>query len=92
MACWMKRSSTRDAEFAHPATTLRNELPFYRRGLVRPREQLLAERGPVSTQVVGKLLHRHPVDAGTTLVFPHSFQRGLKIAAFAHQLHQVARS
>ena len=72
----------RDAELSHPAAALRNQLPLHRRGLVRPREQLLAELGPVRSQVVGQLLHRHPVDAGTALVLPHPLQRGLKVLAF----------
>ena len=36
-------------------------------------------------QMVGQLIHRHPVDAGTTLVLPHTLQRGLEVLAFAHQ-------
>ena len=30
---------------------------------------MLAELGPVGFQVLGQLIHRHPVDAGTTLFF-----------------------
>src|SRR5699024_516963 len=80
----------RDAELSYPTAALRDLLLSHRRGLVRAREQLLAKRGPVSAQVVRKLVHRHPVDAGAALVLPHSLQRGLKVRALARPLHQVA--
>jgi len=82
----------RDAELSYPTAAFRDRMPSHRRRLVRAREQLLAERGPVRLQVLRQLIHRHPIDAGAALVLPHPFQRGLQVRAFARALHQVARS
>ena len=42
--------------------------------------------------MIGQFLDRHPVDAGTSRILSNTLQRGLKVLAFAHLLHQVARS
>ena len=60
-------------------------MPSHRLRLVRPREQLLPQARPVHRQIVRQFFHRHPVDAGTALVLPHSLQRGPEVAAFDHQ-------
>ena len=44
------------------------------------------------TQKAGQLIHRHPVDAGAARIRPNTLRRSQKVPAFAHQLHQAARS
>src|SRR5438128_96571 len=53
---------------------------------------MLAELGPVGSQMIRQRFHRHPIDAGTTLVLLHSLQRGLQVLATQRQLQQSARS
>jgi hypothetical protein len=82
----------RDAELSLASARLRDRVPSHRRRLVRAREQSLAQRGPMRLQVLRQLIHRHPVDAGAAPVLPRPLQRGLKVRALAHALHEVARS
>jgi hypothetical protein len=82
----------RDAELALASAGLGDHHSSHRARLVAAREEVLTDREPVLTQEVGKLLDRHPVDAGAALVLPNSFQRGLQVPALARQLHQTARS
>jgi hypothetical protein len=78
-----------DAELSLPTVALRTELSLHRLGPVGASEQLLAQHGPGLSQMVAQRFHRHPIDAGTALVFLHALQRRDDVAALDDALHQM---
>jgi len=81
----------RDAKLALASAGLRNRDPPHRLWLVAFRDKLFAQTRPVHLEEGGQFLHRHPVDAGTSLVLPNTFQRGQKVRSFDDLLHQTDR-
>jgi hypothetical protein len=82
----------RNAKLALASAGLCDPDATYCLRLVASREEFRANTRPFHPQIPRQIAHRHPVDAGTPCVSSNSFQRSLKIPAFAHQFHQAARS
>ena len=61
----------RDAKLALASVRLRDRYPSHRLWPVRPLQQLLADRGPLGAQPLGRLVDVQSVDTRRALVGPH---------------------
>jgi len=82
----------RDAKLALAPSRLRDRLPSDQGRLVGAREEFPTDSFPVLPRPLRQLFHRHAVDPGTALVFPHSLVRGQHVRATDHPFHEAARS